>query len=166
MRLRYQRRREALLEALAPLAAGSARLGDGAAGLFELVDAARRQSTSRRCSRRPPQRGVGLEGLALHRFAHGGPPGLVLGYGNLSEPAIEQGVRLLGEAYAQVRGGAEGEVERLAAGRPSATYRRTTSTTPSDQQHEPDDARRVDVLLGDPEQPEAVDRRPRSPAGR
>jgi hypothetical protein len=28
----------------------------------------------------------------------------VLGYGNLSEPAIEQGVRLLGEAFAEVRG--------------------------------------------------------------
>jgi GntR family transcriptional regulator/MocR family aminotransferase len=44
-------------------------------------------------------RGVGVEGLALHRFRAGGAPGLVLGYGNLSEPAIEQGVRLLGEAY-------------------------------------------------------------------
>ena len=43
-------------------------------------------------------RGVGLEGLALHRFAPAGPPGLVLGFAGMPEPAIEQGVRLLGEA--------------------------------------------------------------------
>ena len=48
-------------------------------------------------------RGVGVEGLALHRFIPSGGPGLVLGYGNLAEPAIEQGVRLLGEALAEVR---------------------------------------------------------------
>jgi GntR family transcriptional regulator / MocR family aminotransferase len=46
-------------------------------------------------------RGVGMEGLALHRFAHGGPPGVLLGYGNLSEPAIEHGVRLIAEALAE-----------------------------------------------------------------
>jgi len=49
-------------------------------------------------------RGVGAEGLSQHRFTTGGPPGLVLGYGNLSEPAIEQGIRLLAEAYAEVEG--------------------------------------------------------------
>jgi GntR family transcriptional regulator/MocR family aminotransferase len=49
-------------------------------------------------------RGVGAEGLSQHSFTTGGPPGLVLGYGNLSEPAIEQGVRLLGEAFDNVRG--------------------------------------------------------------
>ena len=48
-------------------------------------------------------RGVGMEGLRWHRFTHGGPPGVVLGYGNLSEPAIEQGVRLLAEALAERR---------------------------------------------------------------
>ena len=47
-------------------------------------------------------RGVGVEGLALHRFIPSGGPGLVLGYGNLAEPAIEQGVRLLAQAYAEV----------------------------------------------------------------
>jgi GntR family transcriptional regulator/MocR family aminotransferase len=47
------------------------------------------------------RRGVGVEGLALHRFESGGPPGLVLGFGNLSEPAIEHGLRLLGEAWAE-----------------------------------------------------------------
>ena len=51
-------------------------------------------------------RGVGVEGLALHRFVRGGEPGVLLGYGNLSEPAIEQGVRLLGEALQEAREGA------------------------------------------------------------
>jgi GntR family transcriptional regulator / MocR family aminotransferase len=48
-------------------------------------------------------RGVGMEGLSLHSFTRGGPPGIVLGYGNLSEPAIDQGVRLLAQAFADIR---------------------------------------------------------------
>ncbi len=44
------------------------------------------------------ERGVGVEGVSLHRFIGDGPPALVLGFGNLPEPAIEHGVRLLGEA--------------------------------------------------------------------
>ncbi len=47
-------------------------------------------------------RGVGMEGLAWHRYAYGGPPGILLGFGNLPEPAIEQGVRLIAEALAEV----------------------------------------------------------------
>jgi hypothetical protein len=43
-----------------------------------------------------------MERLAWHRFAHGGPPGVLLGYGNLSEPAIEHGVRLIAEALTEV----------------------------------------------------------------
>jgi GntR family transcriptional regulator/MocR family aminotransferase len=50
------------------------------------------------------ERGVGMEGLSWHRFRDGGAPGLVLGYGNLSGPALEQGVRLLAQAYATVGG--------------------------------------------------------------
>ena len=101
--MRYQRRREALLRGARPLAAGAARAGGDPAGLYELVElpgdvdeAALLASAA--------ERGVGAEGLALHRFTPGGAAGLVLGYGNLSEPAIEQGVRLLGEAFAEVRG--------------------------------------------------------------
>jgi GntR family transcriptional regulator/MocR family aminotransferase len=98
MRLRYSRRRDALLGALARwLPEGS--LGGDAAGLYELVllpdgvdEAALLGAAA--------ERGVGMEGLAWHRFAHGGPPGVVLGYGNLSEPAIEQGVRLIAQALA------------------------------------------------------------------
>jgi len=97
MRSRYAQRRHTLLRALArelPQLSG----GEGAAGLYEtlmlpegvseaaLIDAA-------------AARGVGVEGLAQHRFAHGGTPGIVLGYANLAEPAIERGVRLIAEAY-------------------------------------------------------------------
>jgi GntR family transcriptional regulator/MocR family aminotransferase len=99
MRLRYERRREALLGAVErwmPEAVAS-----GAhAGLFELVRLPGEMDESQ-LLRAAGKRGVGAEGLALHRFAADGPPGVLLGYGSLSEPAIEQGVRLLGEAYAQ-----------------------------------------------------------------
>jgi GntR family transcriptional regulator / MocR family aminotransferase len=101
MRRRYQARREALLEALARWL-GEAQAGSDEAGLYELVqlpgdidEAALLGSAA--------ERGVGVEGLSLHRFTPGGSPGLVLGYGNLAEPAIEQGVRLLGEAVAKGR---------------------------------------------------------------
>jgi GntR family transcriptional regulator/MocR family aminotransferase len=102
MRRRYQTRREALLGALGRWL-GEACAGEDQAGLYELVElpgdvdeAALLASAA--------ARGVGAEGLSLHRFTPGGPPGLVLGYGNLSEPAIEQGVRLLGEALGEARG--------------------------------------------------------------
>jgi GntR family transcriptional regulator/MocR family aminotransferase len=99
MRLRYQRRREALLRALEHWLPDA--LVSGAdAGLFELVMLPDGLDESL-LLRAGAERGVGAEGLALHRFAADGPPGLLLGYGNLSEPAIEQGVRLLGDAYAQ-----------------------------------------------------------------
>jgi GntR family transcriptional regulator/MocR family aminotransferase len=97
MRLRYQRRREVLLEALDRwLPDGRASGAD--AGLFELVHLPE-QTPESPLLRVAGERSVGAEGLALHRFAPDGPPGVLLGYGNLSEPAIEQGVRLLGEAY-------------------------------------------------------------------
>jgi hypothetical protein len=50
-------------------------------------------------------RGLGLEGLALHRFRAGGPPGLVLGFANLPEAAIERCIRLVAEALAESRSG-------------------------------------------------------------
>jgi GntR family transcriptional regulator / MocR family aminotransferase len=100
MRLRYQSRRKALIEALArwlPCARPSA----SAAGLFELVElpehineAALLEAATRR--------GVGAEGLAWTRLSSTGPPGVLLGFGNLSEPAIDHGVRLLAEAYAEI----------------------------------------------------------------
>jgi len=70
----------------------------GAAGLFELVTLPN-EIDEHALLMAAAARGVGIEGIALHSFIPGGPPGVLLGYGNLSEPAIEQGVRLLGEAY-------------------------------------------------------------------
>jgi GntR family transcriptional regulator/MocR family aminotransferase len=40
-------------------------------------------------------RGVGVEGLSWHRALAGGPPGLVLGFANLSRGGIERGVAQL-----------------------------------------------------------------------
>ncbi len=99
MRLRYQRRRETLLGALERWLP-QARASGADAGLFELVMLPDGTKESR-LLRAAAERGVGAEGLALHRFAAEGPPGVLLGYGNLAEPAIEQGVRLLGEAYSE-----------------------------------------------------------------
>ncbi len=100
MRAHYQRRRDALLAALARwLPQGTA--SGAAAGLFELV-LLPEETDEPALLRAAAERGVGMEGLSWHRFAAGGPPGLLLGYGNLSEPALEQGVRLLAEAYAAV----------------------------------------------------------------
>jgi GntR family transcriptional regulator / MocR family aminotransferase len=96
MRLRYQQRREALVEALA-LWLPQGRVSDGGAGLYELVELPEDVDEAALVAA-AAQRGVGLDGLSLHRFNPHGPPGLVLGFGCLSEPAIEHGVRLLAEA--------------------------------------------------------------------
>jgi GntR family transcriptional regulator / MocR family aminotransferase len=96
MRARYQRRRETLLDALARHMP-EAHAGGAAAGLFELVtlpDGVDEPALIKAAA----THGVGVEGLSLHRFSPGGKPGLVLGHGNLSEPALEQGVRLLAQA--------------------------------------------------------------------
>jgi GntR family transcriptional regulator / MocR family aminotransferase len=99
MRLRYQRRRETLLGALARwLPQG--RTSDSAAGLYELLELPHGVDEPALLSA-AAERGVGVEGLAWHRFTSGGPPGVLLGYGNMSEPAIEQGVRLLAEALSE-----------------------------------------------------------------
>ncbi len=100
MRLRYRRRREALLEALArrlPQVRASA----AAAGLYELVELPEGTDEAALVAA-AAARGVGVEGLALHRFNPTGPPGLVLGFGCLSEPAIDRGVRLLAEALEDI----------------------------------------------------------------
>jgi len=101
MRRRYQARREALLGALAHWL-GETQTGRDEAGLYELLELPGDVNEAALLAG-AAKRGVGAEGLSLHRFTPGGPPGLVLGYGNLAEPAIEQGVRLLGEALAEVR---------------------------------------------------------------
>ncbi len=97
MRLRYQRRREALLGAL-ERHLPSARAAGGGAGLFELVELPAGTDEAALVAA-AAARGVGVEGLALHRYKPDGPPGLVLGFGAMPEPAIEQSVRLLAEAF-------------------------------------------------------------------
>jgi GntR family transcriptional regulator/MocR family aminotransferase len=99
MRLRYQRRREALLEALARHLP-EARVTEGAAGLFELAELPNGVDEPALVAA-AASRGVGIEGLALHRFKSGGPPGLVLGFASLPEPAIERGIRLVAEALGE-----------------------------------------------------------------
>jgi GntR family transcriptional regulator / MocR family aminotransferase len=96
MRLRYQGRREALVGALARWLP-EARPSGADAGLYELVELPGDVDEPALIAA-AAKRGVGMEGLGWHRFRTGGPPGLVLGYGNLSEPAIEQGVRLIAQA--------------------------------------------------------------------
>jgi GntR family transcriptional regulator / MocR family aminotransferase len=100
----YRRRRDAALRALADHLPDATPVGV-AAGLHlyvhlppecdehQVVHAARRQ-------------GVRLEGAARHwAQADAAPPALVIGYGMAAEPAIEQGIRALGAAYAvTVRG--------------------------------------------------------------
>jgi GntR family transcriptional regulator / MocR family aminotransferase len=99
-RLRYQRRREVLLDALARQLP-RARPADGAAGLYELVELPDGTDEAALVAA-AAKRGVGLEGLALHSFDSAGPAGLVLGFACLSGPAIEHGVRLLAEAFEEV----------------------------------------------------------------
>jgi GntR family transcriptional regulator/MocR family aminotransferase len=96
MRTRYRLRREALLAALAERLP-DARAGDGAAGLHELVTLPESVGEPALLNAAATL-GVGLVGLSQHRFAYGGAPGIVLGFGNLAEPAIEQGVRLIAQA--------------------------------------------------------------------
>ena len=95
MRLRYQRRREALSRRSGPAAAAGA--GHGRAPPASTSwSSCRRASTRPRWSPPPRSAASASSGLSLHRFNPAWPPGLVLGFGCLSEPAIERGVRLLG----------------------------------------------------------------------
>jgi GntR family transcriptional regulator / MocR family aminotransferase len=100
MRLRYQRRRAAMVDALSRHLPG-ARVSMAAAGLYELVQLPGGTDEAALVAA-AAERGVGLEGLALHRFDPAGPPGLVLGFAALSEPAIDSGLRLLAEAFGEL----------------------------------------------------------------
>lgn len=88
MRARYGARRGALAEILGgPGASGVP------AGLFALVllpGGTDEQAVVTAAA----ARGVSVEGLANHRVADG-PPGLILGYACLSEPALERGLAML-----------------------------------------------------------------------
>jgi GntR family transcriptional regulator / MocR family aminotransferase len=112
MRLRYERRREALLDVLARRLP-QARVSGGAAGLYELAELPEEIDEVALVSA-AAERGVGLEGLALHSFNPANRPGLVLGFASLSEPAIDHGIRIL----ADVLRGAEKQLSAVAP-RPS-----------------------------------------------
>jgi GntR family transcriptional regulator/MocR family aminotransferase len=102
MRVHYRRRRDALVEALAG-ALPEADVCGIAAGLHATVrlpatdDAGAIAEEARR-------RGVGLETLGYYRQGpHEDPPTFMLGYAQLSEPAIRAGIRELGEAVRTAR---------------------------------------------------------------
>jgi GntR family transcriptional regulator/MocR family aminotransferase len=102
MRLRCRARRAALVGALARSVPG-ARVTGVAAGLYVLAllpDVVDEEALISAAA----ARGVGMEGLSWHRLRGGGPPGLVLGFANLSEQAIERGVTEVGRALAEVAG--------------------------------------------------------------
>ncbi len=101
MRLRYRERREVLLAALARELPRLDVERRGAAGLFVLAQLPRGVDEAA-LVHAAAARGVGVDGLSLHRYAADGEAGVLLGYGNLAAPAIEHGVRLLAEAFAEV----------------------------------------------------------------
>ncbi|HEY4452146.1 MAG TPA: PLP-dependent aminotransferase family protein [Solirubrobacteraceae bacterium] len=104
MRLSYRARREALLAALARWLPQARVQSRGAAGLFVLVGLPGGTDEGA-VVHAAHARGVGVEGLSLHRWAATGEPGLLLGFASLAEPAIEQGIRLLAQALAEVSSG-------------------------------------------------------------
>jgi GntR family transcriptional regulator/MocR family aminotransferase len=96
MRLRYARRREALVSALARELPEWRPSGSGS-GLYVLVGLPR-DADEPALLATAARHGVGMEGLSLHSYTGECRPGLVVGHGYLAEPAIERGARLLAEA--------------------------------------------------------------------
>jgi GntR family transcriptional regulator/MocR family aminotransferase len=90
MRARYAARRQALREAL-ELHAPSVRLTGLAAG-FHAVAHLPSDVDERDVVGQARRRSVGLYGMSDYRSSPGGPPQLVLGFGNLSERAIRSGI--------------------------------------------------------------------------
>jgi GntR family transcriptional regulator/MocR family aminotransferase len=100
MRLRYARRRRALLETLHELVP-AARTRDDPAGVFELLQLPSEVDEPGLLAA-AARRGVGLEGLSWHRSSDVRSTGVVIGYAGLSEPALVQATRLLAEAIAEI----------------------------------------------------------------
>ena len=100
MRLAYRRRREALAGALAASLPGVTLTGiPGGVHVLALCPASGGTPVRRgRALRAAAAAGVWAEGLASHRMlrGEGSPAGIVLGYANLSEPALARAVALLG----------------------------------------------------------------------
>lgn len=98
MRPRYRARRDALVAALAEHLPDW-RIGGVAAGLHT-VALLPEEVDERSLLRRAEAHGMRLHGLSWFRVAPG-PPGIVLGYGALSEPAIARIVPRLAAVYAE-----------------------------------------------------------------
>jgi GntR family transcriptional regulator/MocR family aminotransferase len=96
MRLHYRRRRDVALRTLAA-AVPQARPGGVAAGLFAAVTLPPGVPEAA-LIRAAAIAGVAVDGLAPTRSSDPGPAGIILGYCNLAEPAIERGVQLLAGA--------------------------------------------------------------------
>jgi GntR family transcriptional regulator/MocR family aminotransferase len=111
MRGRYRDRRNALLAVLAE-ELPEARVQGIAAGTFLLASLDGEPDLGA-VVRAAAARGVEVQPADSSR------PGLVLGYGNLAEPAIERGIRLLSQAAAEARAAADGG-PRAAEGGPRA----------------------------------------------
>jgi GntR family transcriptional regulator/MocR family aminotransferase len=102
MRLRYRRRRDTLVRALARHLPDLAVEG-AAAGLYVLARLPRgtREADVLAAAR---ERRLALAGMSEYRVASRRAPTLLLGYARSSEPAIREGVRELAKVYASVRG--------------------------------------------------------------
>jgi GntR family transcriptional regulator / MocR family aminotransferase len=101
MRLAYRRKRQALAAALSASLPGVGLTGvPGGVYALALLPGGVREAAVLRAA---AAAGVWAEGLASHRITGGDehPTGILLGYANLSEPALARAVALLGEALAQ-----------------------------------------------------------------
>ncbi len=96
MRSQYRARRNVLVSAVARWLPGSSVPGV-AAGLFTLVLLAEgiAEGTVLRAAAGV---GVDVDGLSAHRMGFSGPAGLVVGFGALSEPALERAIEVVGRA--------------------------------------------------------------------
>jgi GntR family transcriptional regulator / MocR family aminotransferase len=96
MRRLYGARRAALIRALAENA--SEIVLSGLAAGFHAVAHLRSGADERAIVEQARSRSIGLYGMSSYRpSGHTGPPQLVLGFGNLSEPAIERGIRTISD---------------------------------------------------------------------
>jgi GntR family transcriptional regulator/MocR family aminotransferase len=95
MRTRYAARRAALESALHERLPSLRVRPAPVAGLFLLAAG---EFDEGALTSRAAAVGVGVEPLGLHRFEPG-PPGLVLGYGALSEPALARAIELLARVW-------------------------------------------------------------------
>jgi GntR family transcriptional regulator/MocR family aminotransferase len=111
MRTLYRRRRDALVRALEtrlPLL----RVSGIAAGLHVVVEltSAAAEAAAREQAR---ARGLAIDSLSLHALpGYAGPPGLLLGYGGIAEPAIPLAIDQLAQALAASPGSGAASTEK------------------------------------------------------